>query len=177
MPSRTILLALVLFLWATGTLLAESDADRLVSEVRLAYTNADFPALAQALAPVVTFDGDAQMVSNSMAKGALRLRDEPPLGSGWVSATIGRDDLVASYVELETRIGRDRLVGVLGQLRWQQLRSDRDGFPYREARSGDLILYAHLTGEAGVQVLDEAVIFVIRVQDGRSFVVAHLADF
>jgi hypothetical protein len=39
------------------------------------------------------------------------------------------------------------------------------------------VLYTHLRSAGGPEVLDEAVLFVIRVLDGKAKIVAHFADY
>jgi hypothetical protein len=157
--------------------------DSIAAQLQSALATAEFTAFTKWFADSVRFDGEVQVLMDRVG-GRLVLHDSTvmersaeALHPGWIAAVVRKESLVKSYDRMVEKAGRERFTGLLRDRRWQVLRADRDGFPYRHGRAGDYVLYTHLRTDEPPDVLDEVVIFVIRETTNGLRVVAHLADY
>lgn len=163
--------------------------DSVAARIHAAYAAADADALGRWFADSVAFDGDAKVIADVqggsesgertvvMHDPTARLRPDEVVNPNWIAATLSANSLTNSYRKLVAQIGREQMAELLATLPWRVIRSDRNGYPYRQVREGDHVIILHLDGDRPDDNLGLAVMFVLREVDDEVRIVAHLADY
>ena len=181
---RMNLIALTLSVVVAASTSAQSASpEAIASRITAAYAAADISPLAPLLAESITFDGEVAFIG-VRNQGRLELhdptitvRDGEGLEPGLTAATLSSRSMLELYDRMFEQIGRDRFVGVMTNRPWRLLLADREGAPFRHVRPGDYVLSTHFRSDEGPEVLDEAVIFLLRPIGGEYRIVSHIADF
>ena len=153
-------LLLALVLGATQS--PEAATDAAAKAFFKAFTEADAQGMKAFLAERVRWDGDFRLLPPSAPDG-----------------TLSRDQLVDGYAKLSGAMGREKWTEIFRNVQPTLARASKDGEVLEFVKAGDLIYDLHLREaiRGARSGLDDAVVFVWRIVDGKPRIVGHFADY
>jgi hypothetical protein len=152
----------LLFALCLGAQSPETATDTAARAFFKAFTDADAQSMKAFLAEKVRMDGDLRFLPPNAPDG-----------------TITRDQLADGYTKLFGAIGREKWADIFRKVQPTLIRASKDGEVLAFVKAGDLIYDLHLREaiRGARSGLDDAVVFVWRVVDGKPRIVGHYADY